>query len=547
MVQPDGAVPTPLAAKVKPVSFSQFVLYDWYTPPTWAERPHAGWITRELGVEVRPVRAAGSPPTQLNAMVVGGSLPDALVLDRGKDVERLAAAGLLVPLDGYLAAYPEFERTIGRDTLDMLRSSDGRLYQIPNWFIRGEEGSGNAAYLVNRTLHRALGSPPLDTWEQLEAYLRRVKAAFPEVVPLEAGETRDGAEPQLLGMLYSGADEGRNPAFAAPGAGGVFGVPREGRLTSVYRDPAFRETVRFANRLYREGLARPDGLTQTRDQIVERLKRGGAAVFASYDAVVEGVGREVNHALAEARPGEGYDAVWPLRRSGVDPERVYPGGYNRLGWNVNVITRAASDPEAIFSFMNWAVSEEGQTIFFFGPPGLFYDRVEDGVPIPNEAYERRDPGAYDQLKLGEFNWYGNTSFINAAKAERESRLAGRGSDWTASAQARITFRTSLDMTEFSNLDPLPSSPEGIVMERLRQHYKETVPRLLLARSEREAERELEEAAEEADRLGYGAVLEWKTARWRDNLRILGRESVMNDAGQPRAKGAETDVQGDARR
>ncbi|MEK4047019.1 hypothetical protein NSU18_25750 [Paenibacillus sp. FSL H8-0048] len=63
-------------------------------------------------------------------MIVSDQLPDVLVMDRGKDVERLQKAGELVALDSYLEQYPEFVQTVGEKTLNMLRSEDGRLYQI---------------------------------------------------------------------------------------------------------------------------------------------------------------------------------------------------------------------------------------------------------------------------------------------------------------------------------------------------------------------------------------------------------------------------------
>lgn len=99
---------------VKPVTFTQYVNYDWYTAPTWIERPHAEWITQNLGVEVVPVQSNGAAAQKLNSMIVANELPDAIVLERGKDVERLVEAGRLVALDPYLEKYPEFVETIWR-------------------------------------------------------------------------------------------------------------------------------------------------------------------------------------------------------------------------------------------------------------------------------------------------------------------------------------------------------------------------------------------------------------------------------------------------
>lgn len=520
-----SAVPlSELAAKVKPVRFTVFVNYDWYTAPDWESGPHSRWITDHLKVTLLPVPSGGAAAQKLNAMIVSDQLPDVLVMDRGKEVERLQKAGKLVALDPYLEKYPEFARTVGENTLNMLRSEDGRLYQIPNWYINGRGGSGNAGFLVEKKIYRALGSPKLATWDDLEAYLKQVKKNYPDVVPIDFGETRDSVDIQMIGMLYSGAAENRTPGFSSPGSGQIFGVPAGSRLTSVYRDPAFRETLLLASRLVRQGLTSPDLLTGTRDQVLEKLKSGRIAVFGAYDAVVEGIGREANNQLSAKDPLDGYELIWPLHREGVDPGKVYPSGYNTLGWNVNVITTSARDPEAIFSYMNWATSPEGQRILFFGPEGLFYDTVENEVPIPNDAYIGRDLKRYDELKIGEFNWYGNTSYIDAAKARREKLLPAGARDWTTLGQANITFKTSMNITEFSNLDPAPATEEGLILQRLRDHYAQAVPRMIFAASDEELRELLREADREASDLGYDRLLAWKTEVWQSNLKKIKGDS-----------------------
>ncbi|SET24153.1 extracellular solute-binding protein [Paenibacillus sp. NFR01] len=508
------------AAKVMPVNFTLFANYDWYTALTWKERPQGKWITDHLNVTLIPVQSNGSAAQKLNSMIVSGQLPDVLVLDRGKDVERLQKAGKLVAIDPYLDKYPEFAKTVGEDTLNMLRSEDGKLYQIPNWYINGPNGNGNAGYLIERKTYKALGSPKLETWDDLEAYLQKVKRMYPGMVPIDFGETRDGADVQMLGMLYSGAGNDRTPGFISPGSGQIFGIPKGSHLISVYEDPAFTEAALFASRLVRQHLTSPDLLIHTRDQSLEKLKTGNIAVFAAYDAVVESIGREANNLLRAKDPEAGYDVIWPLHKAGVDPKRVYPSGYYTLGWNVNVITTSARDPEAIFAYMNWATSPEGQRLIFFGPQGMFYDRVENGVPIPNQAYINRDPKKYDELKLGEFNWNGNTSYIDSVKAAREKLLPPEAQDWTTLGQANITFKTSLNVTAFANLDPPPNSEEGILMQRLKDQYAQLVPRILFADSDGEVERLIREAGQEASDLGYSQVLAWKTSVWQENLRKL---------------------------
>ncbi|BBI31410.1 extracellular solute-binding protein [Cohnella abietis] len=507
-------------AKVKPVKFSLFVNYDWYTAPTWEERPQAKWITDNLKVTLEPVQSNGAAAQKLNAMIVSNGLSDVIVLDRGKDVERLQEAGKLVALDPFLEKYPEYVKTVGEQTLNMLRSSDGKLYQLPNWFINGENGNGNAAYLVEKKIYKALGSPALETWDDLEAYLKQVKEKYPTVVPLDFGEVRDGVDVQMLGMLFSGSAEDITPSFISPGTGQIFGVPNGNTLNSVFKDQAFKDAAIYSSKLFRQGLTSSDMFTQTRDQIKEKLLKGQIAVFGAYDAVVEGIGREANNVLAAKDPEDGYEVIWPVHKSGVDKNKIYPSGFNTLGWNVNVITTNAKDPEAIFAYYNWASSPQGQQVLFFGPEGLFYDKVEDGVPIPNDAYINRDRKKYDELKIGEFNWSGNTAYVDSTKGKREKLLPLEAQDWTTLGQANVSFKTSKDITQFSNLDPSPTSEEGIILQRLKDHYKQLVPKIFFAKSDDEVLSLIDKADQEATKIGYDKVLKWKTDVWQANLKKL---------------------------
>ncbi|MEW9702166.1 extracellular solute-binding protein [Paenibacillus sp. SI8] len=509
-------------SKLKPVDFTQYVNYDWHTSLKFGDQPNTKYLKETLKINITPIQSNGAAAQKLNSMIVANELPDAIVLDRGKDVERLQQAGKLVALDPYLEKYPEFVKTVGEKTLNMLRSPDGKLYQIPNWYINGENGNGVAGYIVEKKIYKALGSPKLETWDDLEAYLKLVKEKYPDVVPFDSGEIRDGAEVQQLGILYSGAATDVSTSFVSPGAGQVFGIPKGNQLTSIYADPAFQETVLFTNKLFRGNLLSKDMFTQTRDQVKEKLNTGKIAVFGAFDAVAEVIGREANSKLKAVDPEDGYTAIWPVHKDGLDKNKVFPGNYSTLGWNVNVITTNAKDPEAIFAYMNWATSPQGQRIMFFGPEGMFYDKVENEVPIPNEAYIKRDNKKYDELKINEYNWYGNTSFIDGAKAAREKMLPAEAQDWTTLAQANVTFKTSKNITEFSNLDPQPNTEEGIAMQRLKDQYKQAIAKMVFAKSEDEVKSLLGSAQQEAVKLGYDKVLKWKTNVWQENLKKLGK-------------------------
>ena len=73
------------------------------------------------------------------------------------------------------------------------------------------------------------------------------------------------------------------------------------------------------------------------------------------------------HAELTAKdPEAGYFMIWPIHKEGLDKNKIFPGTYTQLGWNVSVITKSAKDPEAIFAFLDWYTGPEGQSVLMWG-------------------------------------------------------------------------------------------------------------------------------------------------------------------------------------
>ena len=45
--------------------------------------------------------------------------------------------------------------------------------------------------------------------------------------------------------------------------------------------------------------------------------------------------------LVAKDPEAGYFMIWPIHKEGLDKNKIFPGTYTQLGWNVSVITKVA--------------------------------------------------------------------------------------------------------------------------------------------------------------------------------------------------------------
>jgi putative aldouronate transport system substrate-binding protein len=484
-----------------PLTISFYGNYDWFTMNPWGEDPATKWIKENKKVTVEAIPSGGAAEQKFNAMIASDELPDLIFLERGADVERLQKAGKLVPLDDYFEKYPNLKKWADPTAIKMLRSKDGKLYQFPNWYTKNRQGNGG--YMINKKIYKELGSPKLETFDDLYAYLKQVKARYPDVVPFETTIGGQGVD-----VLYSGFADDHPVLFISQK-----GIPEGKELTSIFTDPVYRETMQFASKLYREKLMTQDALTQTLYQVRVKMAAGRVAVAAAFN--VMDLGRRGTIALREKDKDAGYELIWPLRKAGVDKNKVWPTQYDVLGWNVNVITTNAKNPEAVYAYLDWLTGEEGQRIITWGPEGMYWQGTDDkGTPIFTKKFFEEE-NEYNRLYgiWDTFTWAGNSSFL----AGIQDRVAQQTSPEKRVNQPDYNIETAFNATEFVNLDPQPESEEGIIAQTVNDIYNDTRAKILFAKSDEEVAGLLDKAEREANKAGYDRLLKYKTMRWQENL------------------------------
>lgn len=493
-----------------PLEYTMYGHYDWYTMPTWGEDLASKSIKENKKVNVKAISSGGNAQQKLNTMIVGNDLPDVIWMDRGPDVEKLRENGMLVPLDDFIDKYPNLKEWAGESTLNMLRSPDGKIYQFPNWYT--SQPNGNSGYVVNEKIYKELGSPKLETLEDLYSYLQQVKEKYPNVIPFEPGLVGSGFD-----ILYSAFAEDHSSLFV-----GMRAVPQGDKLTSIFKDPVFRESMQYINKLFRERLISQDALTQTDDQLREKIMTGNFAVYAESSPTTNA--NLADSLLKAEDPEAGLKMIWPIHKEGLDKEKIWTGSFSQLGWNVSVITKNAKNPEAIFAFLDYMTGPEGQRDIFWGPEGLYWEGTHsvegvDEAPIFTDAYVT-DTKNRDELMetTNSLQWVGNTVYIDKSKMAFEMTLPEEQQNWATRYQSQITWKTQYNGTPFVNLSPMPESDEGIAEQRVNDIYDEARAKAIQnASSEQEVLDILDAAEKSAQAVGYDKLLEYKTKRWQENV------------------------------
>lgn len=507
----DSVTPLP------PLHFTRYVNYDLKNPKVSSvSSPVRKWLAETQGVTIQEVGTQGDARSKLQSMMATNSLPDVMTLARGEEFKQLVLAGKLLALDEYIEKYPNIRSQISKETLNLLRSEDGKIYMLPNWFISAAgRGNGLNGYVINTKIYKELGSPLLDTFTDLNNYLNLVRHSYPDVVPLLMGETHHGNIP-AQNIFYTGFAEERIPEMTQ--TDGLASYPVGNDLESILTDPALSESLLYISKLFREQLLSPDALNRTKMQNEQTLIQGNAAVYVGFNVLdtISRVNKIISSQSANAEVG--YEMIWPIRKEELDRNAIYPSTFQTLGYNAVVITINAQEPERIFEFLDWSISEEATRIYQYGPPGLVWDEFDaQGAPIFNKAYKQMSEDQLGELELGHYVPFGSYSVRVAMAQARELMLPNQERDWGIMANYNVASRTSYNSTQFINLTPDPESEEGVVAGKVQAILSQAFLQIAVANSDEMVLSLLEQAKLDAETAGYAHLLEWKTEMWQQNL------------------------------
>ncbi|WP_256760678.1 extracellular solute-binding protein [Cohnella sp. WQ 127256] len=500
---------------VEPLNITFYAHYSSYNMPQWGADPSSKWIQEHMKINVKAIGAEGNGKQKLQKLIASKKLPDIIWGQRDSDLERLRGAGQLVPLDDYINKYPNLKHWAGSKILNLLRAEDGKIYYFPNYYTN--RPNGNAGYVVNKRIYRELGSPRLETTDDLYDYLKQVKRTYPGVVPFETGIAKEG---HGIDQLFSAFKED-NFSFTRD-----YAVTNGDQMTSIYKDEGFRESAIYVAKLMREELMTQDALTQTEEQVSEKLMSGRVAVFASADPMK--MAMLANAELSKNNPEDGYFFIDPIYKEGLDRSRIYPGTYNILGWNVATITTSAENPEAIFAMLDWMTGPEGSSVQMWGPPGpdgYWNGLKEDGVtPSFTSKYSEDSEGlAHIQSISGDMVWVGNTVFLDQTKSKYEALLPESKQNWATYWQNKVTWKSQGDATPFINLHPMPDSEQGAIYRQVKDIWLKARADAMFGRTNEEVLKILDLAHDQSMAIGFQRYLDFITEKWLSNLDLLRSE------------------------
>lgn len=364
------------------------------------------WLEEKTNVHIEwDVFPAKDAAAKINLLLASAKdLPDVFLGAGVLNSEQLllyGSQGLFQPLNDYIDKYGfEVKRFFDEFPLieKVATTPDGNIYALGNFDYCFHCYYSQKVW-YNKTWLDALGLSVPETTEEFYEMLKAFKERDPnnngkaDEVPMSGATTGWNAQPD--GFLM-------NPFIYNDGNNRL--ILENGKVSAAFTDPAWREGLRYMNRLYSEGLLDQEAFIQDANQM-KQMVEGETVILGAAPAGVPAA-----FSLNEGEATKNFYPLAPLK--GPTGLRQVPYNPPEHGFRNGrfAITKECENPEVAYRWADFMYNEETTLTLYFGeqdvdwayakPGDLGVDGSEAlfdeitmvrGVPQQNQAWSHMSP------------------------------------------------------------------------------------------------------------------------------------------------------------
>lgn len=477
----------------------EFTVYYNYTgwSKVWGEDATSQYISDKFNIDIDWTAPDSDPMAKLNLMVSSNDLPEVIVMDRGPDLNKIAAGGYLVDLEPLMYEGCSFAEDVPEETREMLKI-DGTLYGIPNWPRKAATG-GNYQWIINTSAYEAVGEPVLDSLDALHEFALAIKDANltsysgQSVYPFWTTNTDNG---YYVWWPFYRSLGGRPPLDS-------YFSQDDGVIQYGLENELVVEALRIANQWFREGLFTAEVFTDSADQFLEKATNARPGLFW-YDFSQDDT-NNFRRIVREQTNGEtsyevlGTEAMQPdvmMFPPAEGVEITYGDEAGTVGWNVNCITTTATNPQRIFDVFTWMLTKEGSIHIMYGPEGGLWEGLDENGN-PNLIKPQSEMTSDELDAAGAWFWTqpAHSDNIDLTKYAVNEKEEPENKNWVVDIQAHLCtydeenprigqkFITDENTGLTDTVDP--QSDLGVSRQTILDQSKAQWPKIIMASSDEE--------------------------------------------------------------
>lgn len=463
----------------------------WQYNNEWCDYPVLNEVTQITGVEPKVTIPTGDGNDKLGLIMASNTLPDMITV--GTDdpmLDKLISQGYVYTYDELIEKYaPEFKNEIDTDVWNYSTYDDGKLYQLPCFFVKDKNKVGSSTYNVRQDIYEELGKPDMSTPEGFYNALKAFKEKYPEI----QGKS---SIPVTFGTGYY------RYMFEESFGISEYYVASENDVKIRFKNPNYVELAKYLNKLYRENLLDPEVFIKQESGLNEDLAAGRVFCYPTNYWDLD----STNAALNKQKPGSGFVAIEPMKA--VD--QVSFPGVNRRGWMVTLVSKDTKIPEEVTKFIRFMWSKEGNLLVNYGHEGEHYTIEGDTIARTQSVLDQmqNDPDGFANstgiftYRLFSYPYYTDKPSDDPIKKQNDALAQKYGRDNTVFAY---------------KMSPQATTKEGGISQKVWSVYEREWPKMVMAKSETEAVNILNNMIASMEKQGLSALEQYWTAQYQKNV------------------------------
>lgn len=430
------------------------------------------WI-EETGVNLIWETTPDNSHKKLNLLIASGSLPDMILYTSDYSGKRqLAQNDMIWALDelaekanvsdfmDHFEAHTLLDKRVSYDSMN--------IYALPTNHTPKKAmdvefvGKNMQGVIVLEDIYKEMGSPEIKTGEDYIDLLTKVKNAYPDMIPAQsyrsASPDNDG-NPRLIEVLLPHA--GLAQKFFKQGDGYV----------KYWQHPNFIDVLKFANRLYNEGLIDKTEFTDEKTKLKSKVYNG--TVFSEINEDSDNLGK-INPSLQKVKPGSKYIMIEPFVLTS-DAEYAGDSLLGGVGEFEVVISKNSEHAERAIRFLDYLFQEQTQKELIFGLEGRGHTMV-DGLPVLTEEYLE------EEARVGQNNTlYGNFNYIVFRDNYWSPLARYQKATEEVKQAAKLANKYYKDLSFYTGADIYPPNSEVVkIAAQIKQYYTKEIMKIVTA-------------------------------------------------------------------
>lgn len=377
-------------------------------------------------------------------LISAGDAPSVIPLVYTGEEEPFVSSGAVLPVSDYVKYMPNFQKYVAKwdlqDMVDNLKQSDGKSYMLPGL---QEVSVPVFTLILRKDIFDEVGAKIPQTWDELRDGLVKIKAKYPDSLPLA-----DGFEGQSM-LNYASHAFGTRAGWGF--GDGMQANAKTGKLEYTAATDEYKGLVEFFHGLVKDGLLDPESFTAADSgggaaTIAEKFANGKVFAASGASGTVTEFGTALNETVGEGK----YELVQIAPPGGEAGQIVEPRNFWH-GFMLSSKLKESPNFLATIQFLDWLYySPDAREMLRWGVEGETYTKDADGkIALKPEysldAFAINPDGATDLQKD-----LGFSTFLSEATESRSLKESYNSAQFVDYLDAVLASRTPRE--------PYPSAP-----------------------------------------------------------------------------------------